>query len=162
VVHHWAFCWAGLRPTQLHSCFCHFIQSRNHNQKNIEVFFFDKRRILKLTSHFNVSPGIAVRPGEPRRGVPGRMEARGEVNEARPQGKQRVLRGHLDSPSLRSFATLSWCPLSAPAVGPCGVFSSSHFDMFLCLEPSVVAPCAVVLPDWVLFFATLFNFSPDE
>ena len=64
------------------------------------------RRILKLTSHFNVSPGIAVRPGEPRRGVPGRMEARGEVNEARPQGKQRVLRGHLDSPSLRSFATL--------------------------------------------------------
>lgn len=113
----------------------------------LKFFFFDKRRILKLTSHFNVSPGIAVRPGEPRRGVPGRMEARGEVNEARPQGKQRVLRGHLDSPSLRSFATLSWCPLSAPAVGPCGVLPSSHFDMSLCLEPSVVAPCAVVHPD---------------
>ena len=60
---------------------------------------FNVSRTSKLTSPFNVSSGVAVRPGEPGRGLPGRMEAWGEVDEARPQGKQRVLRGHLGCPA---------------------------------------------------------------
>jgi hypothetical protein len=53
----------------------------------------------------NVS-GAAVRPGEPRRGLPGRMEAWGQVDEARPQGKQRVFCGHLDAALGENFAAL--------------------------------------------------------
>ena len=66
---------------------------------------FNVSRTSKLTSPFNVSSGVAVRPGEPGRGLPGRMEAWGEVDEARPQGKQRVLRGHLGRPAMQEL----WC-----------------------------------------------------
>ena len=64
-----------------------------------------------FSTEFVGPTGIAVRPGEPGRGVPRRMEARGEVDEARPEAQQRLLRRHLNTDHFFLKFTIQVSPL---------------------------------------------------
>lgn len=147
----WAFCWAGLRPTQLHSCFCHFIQSTDNNQENIEVDI----SFQCFTRHCSTSRRTQTRCARPA-GSQGRSRWSPTPREAKSTSRPSRL------PVIEKLCYSIMVPVKCPSGRSLWSFAELAFWHAFVPWTECASPCAVVHPDWVLFFATSFNFSPDE